>query len=110
METTLTFNDFIALGALMLPLCGAIFMAFRALRADMNQRFADAQRANDQAHAHIGENIKSLERANDQAHAHVGENIKSLERQIEGGLNRVHMQLAAVTPRAAADTGPPDAA
>ena len=92
METTLTFNDFIALGALMLPLYGAIFMAFRALRADMNQRFADAQRANDQAHAHIGENIKSL------------------ERQIEGGLNRVHMQLAAVTPRAAADTGPPDAA
>ena len=63
---------------------------------------ADAQKANDKAHA-------DAQKINDRAHAHIGENIKSLERQIEKGLDRLAIQLAAVTPRAAAaeQTKPP---
>ena len=44
METTLTLPDSLALIASMLPLYGAILLHMRALRADMNQRFDDAQR------------------------------------------------------------------
>ena len=62
---------------------------------------ADAQKANDRAHA-------DAQKANDGAHAHIGENIKSLERQLDKGLDRLAIQLAAVTPRAAAEqTKPP---
>ena len=96
----------------------------------MNQRFDDAQKANDLAHAHVDENIRSLERrvdqrfddaqktmnqrfddaqkANDLAHAHIGENLRSLERRVDNGLANVHTQLAAMTPRAMA--APPDPA
>ena len=99
METTLTLPDILALVASMLPLYGAIFLHMRALRADMSQRFDDAQKANDQAHAHIGENIKSLERR-----------VDNLERHVDSGLANVHVQLAAMTPRAMAAPEPPNAA
>ena len=106
METTLALPDFLAL---IVPLYGAIFLHMCALRADMNrrfddaqanvnQRFDDAQKANDQAHAHVGDNVKSLERR-----------IDNLERHVDAGLANVHVQLAAMTPRAMAAPEPPDA-
>lgn len=64
---------------------GGLAMMLRSMNASMNRRFDDAQKANDQAHAQIGENINRV------------------ERQMDSGLNRVSMQLAAITPRAAAE-------
>ena len=72
---------------------------FHDFQANVNQRFDDAQKANDLAHAHIGDNIKNLERR-----------IDSLERHVDSGLANVHMQLAALTPRAAPATEPPETA
>ena len=72
---------------------------FHDFQVNVNQRFDDAQKANDLAHAHIGDNIKNLERR-----------VDSLERHVDSGLGNVHMQLAALTPRAAAAAEPPDAA
>ena len=72
---------------------------FHDFQANVNQRFDDAQKANDLAHAHIGDNIKNLERR-----------VDSLERHVDSGLANVHMQLAALTPRAAPATEPPETA
>ena len=72
---------------------------FHDFQANVNQRFDDAQKANDLAHAHIGDNIKNLERR-----------VDSLERHVDSGLANVHVQLAAMTPRAMAAPEPPDAA
>ena len=118
METTLTLPDFLAL---IVPLYGAIFLHMRALRADMNRRFDDAQadvnRRFDDAQANVNQRFDDAQKANDLAHAHIGDNIKnlerrvdSLERHVDSGLGNVHMQLAALTPRAAAAAEPPDAA
>lgn len=96
METTLTLNDFLALAALMLPLYGAIFLHHRALRAEMNQRFSDARTS-------VDRRFDDAQKANDTAHANIGENIRSLERRVDTGLSNVHVQLAAITPRAAAE-------
>ena len=99
MEATLALTDFLALAVLVLSIQSPVWLQMRTLRAEMNQRFADAQKANDQAHAHIGENIRNLERR-----------VDSLERHVDSGLSNVHVQLAAMTPRAMAAPEPPDAA
>lgn len=72
---------------------------FHDFQANVNQRFDDAQKADDLAHAHVGDNVKNLERR-----------VDDLERHVDNGLANVRMQLAALTPRAAAATEPPDAA
>ena len=102
METTLTLNAFIGIIGLVISAVGIVLTALYWMMKTIDQRFADAQKANDRAHA-------DAQKANDRAHAHIGENIKSLERQIEKGLDRLAIQLAAVTPRAAAaeQTKPP---
>ena len=112
METTLTVNAFIGITGLVVSAVGIVLTALYWMMKTIDQRFADAQKANDRAHADAR---KANDRAhadaqkiNDRAHAHIGENIKSLERQIEKGLDRLAIQLAAVTPRAAAEqTKPP---
>ena len=89
METTLTINDFLVFGALMASVYGAGFLHVRALRTDMNRQFDKAEKNAENAHHNIGENIRSV------------------ERQVEKGLDRVHLQLAAITPRAAAEQETP---
>ena len=79
-----------------LVLAGVGYM-LRQTTASMNRRFDDAQKANDQAHALIGENIKNLERR-----------IDSHERQVNVSLDRLYTLLAAVTPRAAAEKAETD--
>ena len=124
METTLTVNAFIGIAGLFISAVGIVLTALYWMMKTIEQRFADAQKANDRAHADAQKaNDKAhadaqkandrahadAQKANDRAHAHIGENIKSLERQIEKGLDRLAIQLAAVTPRAAAaeQTKPP---
>ena len=92
METTLTLTDFAVI-------IGPMTAIYVALRADMNRQFEAAEKNADKAHAQIGENLKSLERR-----------VDSLERHVDSGLGNVHTQLAAITPRAAAERTPPDPA
>lgn len=95
METTLT-PDIYTIAGLVIAAVGIILSAVIPIlfwmNSTINRRFDDAQRSNDRAHAHIGENIKSL------------------ERQLESGLRNVHVQLAAITPRAMAAPDLPDTA
>ena len=85
METTLTLNAFIGSTGLVISAVGIILTALYWMMKTIEQRFADAQKANDTAHAHA-------QKANDTAHAHIGENIRSLERQVEKGLDRLAIQ------------------
>ena len=112
METTLTLNAFIGITGLVISAVGIILTALYWMMKTIDQRFADAQKANDTAHANAQKANDTAhanaQKANDTAHAHIGENIRSLERQVEKGLDRLAIQLAAVTPRAAAEqTKPP---
>ena len=130
--TGITFTELLALAALMVSLHGLMLQQMRTLRkemnrrfdeaeartsqrfadtqADMNQRFADAQQAHAHLQANMNQRFADAQQANDQAHAHIGENIRSLERRVDNGLANVHVQLAAMTPRAMAAPEPPDAA
>ena len=112
METTLTLNAFLGIVSLVISAVGIILTALYWMMKTIDQRFADAQKANDRTHADAQKAIDAahahMQKAIDAAHAHIGENIKSLERQIEKGLDRLAIQLAAITPRAAAEqTKPP---
>ena len=112
METTLTLNAFIGIAGLVISAVGIILTALYWMMKTIDQRFADSQKANDTAHANAQKANDTAhanaQKANDTAHAHIGENIRSLERQVEKGLDRLAIQLAAVTPRAAAEqTKPP---
>lgn len=67
---------------------GVLALMVRSMHASLNQRFDDAQRANDDAHAGITENIQRV------------------ERQQEKGLDRLYGLLSATLPRAAAEQPP----
>lgn len=107
---TLTLNDILTIagiaGGAAVAILGVVVPILFQMNSTINRRFDDAQRANDQAHVRIGENIKSLERRVDS----LERRIEGVERRIDNGLSNVHTQLAAITPRAAAEPGPPDAA
>ena len=99
METTLGLTDILTVTAVVFSGVGIVLTVLFWMNSTINRRFDDAQRANDQAHVHIGDNIKNLERR-----------VDSLERHVDSGLANVHMQLAALTPRAAPATEPPEPA
>lgn len=103
---TLTATDIWTIAGLIFAGVGVLATILFWMNSTINRRFDDARRANEQAHASIGENIKAVERRIDS----VERRIDSLERQIDNGLNRVQSQLSAIMPRAAAEGSPPDTA
>ena len=112
--TGITFTELPALAALMVSLHGLMLQQMRTLRKEMNRRFDEAEARTSErfadTQANMNQRFADAQQANDQAHAHIGENIRSLERRVDNGLANVHVQLAAMTPRAMAAPEPPDAA
>ena len=112
--TGITFTELPALAALMVSLHGLMLQQMRTLRKEMNRRFDEAEARTSQrfadTQADMNQRFADAQQANDQAHAHVGENLRSLDRRVDNGLANVHVQLAAMTPRAMAAPEPPDAA
>ena len=86
-EVNINIGEVIAVVGLLLA--GNHFQLKRIEKA-LNQRFDDAQTANDQAHAGITENILRVERQQDK------------------GLDRLYGLLSAIVPRAAAEQPRPE--